>query len=299
MRVNEKCRSPQLRPSSKARTLALSSSNENGLLDSAGVKGNSEIHRRVVHARISIKEAIASLSLQASRISERHALADRGARFLIERDGIGFANVEWSRKNRAAGRPFIEHQLELMDFYVALPCATRGRADVRLIHPNELVAEFPDQTFNARSPFALRATLSDHGALHDIGIVPDLAFGLMLPDGSRRYFVVEIDRGTMPIRRSDVTQTSFERKMRAYLTAHAAKQHEKHFGWNTFRELTITTDHHRTQSMKEVLRALRVPHSLGAQLFIFATRNELRVSDPLTHTWHDGAGKPQTLIKNM
>src|SRR5260221_7983580 len=33
-----------------------------------------------------------------------YALADRGARLLIQRDGITFANVEWSRKNREAGR---------------------------------------------------------------------------------------------------------------------------------------------------------------------------------------------------
>src|SRR5437667_9161089 len=43
-----------------------------------------------------------------------YALADRGARLLIERYGIAFANVEWSRKNREAGRPFMEHQLEII-----------------------------------------------------------------------------------------------------------------------------------------------------------------------------------------
>jgi len=37
---------------------------------------------------------------------------------------------------------------------------------------------------------------------------------------------VEIDRGTMPITRANFEQTSFERKMRVYLAAHAAKQHE-------------------------------------------------------------------------
>ncbi len=67
-----------------------------------------------------------------------YALADRGARLLIECDGIEFANVEWSRKNRKAGRPFIEHQLEIMDFYVSLQQAASARRDVRLIHPDEL-----------------------------------------------------------------------------------------------------------------------------------------------------------------
>src|SRR5438477_12744151 len=70
-----------------------------------------------------------------------YALADRGARLLIERDGVQFANVEWSRKNREAGRPFIEHQLEIVEFYVALQNAARYRNDIRLIHPGEMIAE--------------------------------------------------------------------------------------------------------------------------------------------------------------
>jgi hypothetical protein len=55
------------------------------------------------------------------------------------------------------------------------------------------------------------------------------------------------------------------------LTAHAGKQHEKHFGWKTFRVLTVTTDQHRMQSMMEALRKLRIPHSPGAPLFFFTT----------------------------
>ena len=79
--------------------------------------------------------------------------------------------------------------------------------------------------------------------------------------------------------------------MRAYLTAHAGKQYEKHFGWKTFRVLTITTDRHRTQSMMEALRRLHVPNSPGAPLFFFTTRDELRASDPLTPEWGDGNGR--------
>ena len=54
--------------------------------------------------------------------------------------------------------------------------------------------------------------------------------------------------------------------------------------------LTVTTDHHRMQSMMEALRKLRVPHSPGALLFFFTTRDELRASDPLMHEWRDGNG---------
>ena len=208
-----------------------------------------------------------------------------------------FANLEWSRKNRLAGRPFIEHQLEIMDFYVGLECATRARTDVQLIHSDELVATFPDQRVAARNPFTLRTTLSHRGVMHEIGLVPDLVFGLTLADGSRRHFMVEIDRATMPVVRSDIfRQTSFEEKMRAYLTAHAAKQHERQFGWKTFRVLTITTDARRGRTMVEALRQLRVPHSPGASLFLFATRDELRSRDPLAHAWQDGNSRGVELV---
>jgi hypothetical protein len=107
--------------------------------------------------------------------------------------------------------------------------------------------------------------------------------------------MVEIDRGTMPIVRADFGQTSFERKMRAYLTAHASRQHEKQFGWKTFRVLTVTTDEHRRQSMIDALRRLRVTHSPGPSLFLFATREELHASDPISHKWRDGNGRDAEL----
>lgn len=225
-----------------------------------------------------------------------YALADRGARLLIARDGVDFANVEWSRNNRRAGRPFVDHQLEIVDFYVALQCAMRDRNDARLVHPDELVAAFPDQSFAAHSPFALRVRVSQKGTQQEVAVIPDLAFGLQYPDGSRRSYMVEIDRGTMPVSRSDFSQTSFERKMRAYLTAHASKQHERQFGWKTFRVLTVTTDCYRAHSMMEALQNLNVPHSPGNSLFFFATRGDLQASDPLTYGWQDGAGRNVSLI---
>jgi hypothetical protein len=57
----------------------------------------------------------------------------------------------------------------------------------------------------------------------------------------------------MPISRSDVSQSSFEGKMLAYLTAHAALQHEQQSGWKAFRVLTVTTDLHRVKSMVRAL----------------------------------------------
>jgi DNA-binding Lrp family transcriptional regulator len=225
-----------------------------------------------------------------------YALADGGAGLLRDRLGTEFARADWSRKNQDAGRPFIEHQLEIVDFYVALQLAARGRNDVRLIGSDELSATFPEQTRSMRNPLALHVSVSHKEKTYDIGLIPDLVFGLMFPNGSRRCFMLEIDRGTMPVSRSDLAQTSFERKMRAYLTAHVARQHEQQFGWKTFRVLTVTTDKHRARSMTETLRQIHGPGSPGPGLFFFALRDELRTGDPLAHVWHDGSGREVRLI---
>src|ERR1041384_1761407 len=64
-----------------------------------------------------------------------YALADRGVRLLREWDGAEFRNPEWSRKNREAGRPFIEHQIEIVDFEVGVQRAVRAHGGVTLITP--------------------------------------------------------------------------------------------------------------------------------------------------------------------
>lgn len=224
-----------------------------------------------------------------------YALGDLGAELLAER-GMEFGHLELSRRNRNAGRPFIEHQLEIVDFYVALEQSTRGRSDVRLIGPEEIIASLPEHTRHMRNPFALRVSVPQNGTTYEIGVIPDLVFGLMFPDGSRRCFMVEIDRGTMPISRADITQSSFERKMRAYLAAHGEGRHAQQFGWRTFRVLVVTTDHQRIRSMREALQYLNIPQSPGPRCFLFRSRDELRTSDPLDHRWRDGGGSAIQLI---
>ncbi|HEV2878454.1 MAG TPA: replication-relaxation family protein [Candidatus Eremiobacteraceae bacterium] len=214
-----------------------------------------------------------------------YALADRGVRLLRERDGLSFANPEWSRKNREAGRPFIEHQIEIAEFQVALERAARERGDVQLLHQSDILAVAPAPTREARNPFLVRAKISHQGLTREIGVVPDLVFGFRFADGSRRCFMVEIDRGTMPITRTDINQTSFERKLRVYLAAHSTGQHQRQFGWKTFRVLTVTSDQRRLSSLIDAAKGLWPYRGLGSSLFLFASVNELLTADPIKHAW--------------
>jgi hypothetical protein len=225
-----------------------------------------------------------------------YALANRGARLLIERYGIHFAKVAWRRQNQKAGRPFIEHQLEIVHFQLALDRAICDREDIRLMHADEIIDGMPHRRPARPNPFALSVKLTHKGISREVGVVPDFVFAFKFLEGAKHSFMVEIDRGTMPVVRSDFEQTSFERKMRAYLTAHAAKQHEQRFGWKTFRVLTVTTDEYRMRSMIDALRRLHVAHSPGASLFLFATREQLRGGNPVTQIWQDGNGRDIRLL---
>jgi len=226
-----------------------------------------------------------------------YALADRGARLLCEREGIMCRDAEWGRKNRDAGRPFIEHQIEIVNFQVALERAAREGNDVRIVSAEEMHTTASRQpTRTGRAPFSLRTKLSHRGIVRESSVVPDLVFGLQLGNGERRNFMVEIDRGTMPVKRSDPEQTSFEGKMRVYLAAHAAREHQRQFGWKNFRVLVVTTDQKRIASMIDASRQLRVARSAGVSLFLFSTFGDLQLQTSLERLWTDGNGDRIGLI---
>jgi hypothetical protein len=53
------------------------------------------------------------------------------------------------------------------------------------------------------------------------------------------HFFLEADRGTMPVVRSGLTQTSFYRKLIAYEATWTQKIHQRHLGIHRFRVLTV------------------------------------------------------------
>jgi len=223
-----------------------------------------------------------------------YALANRGMRLLREWDGVEFRSAAVSRSRRQAGRPFIEHQIEIVNFQVALEQAVRERGDLRLIPADDMIASFLEPA--GRHPFALRVTLSHRGGARAACVIPDFVFALQLANGARRNFMVEIDRGTMPVIRSDPRQTSFGRKMRVYLAAHAAEQHRRQFGWKNFRVLVVTTDQPRLSSMIDALGDLRMPRSAAPSLFLFTTFGALGEVSPIDRHWLDGSRRPADLI---
>jgi hypothetical protein len=123
-------------------------------------------------------------------------------------------------------------------------------------------------------------------------VEPDRVFGLEFndaPENRRRaYFFLEADRGTMPVARKNLAQTSFLRKLLAYTETWRKGLHRAHFGIPSFRVLTVTASMERVAHLVEACRAL--PGG-GARLFLFTTREALAAGEILAREWVNGRGE--------
>ncbi|MCB1521095.1 MAG: replication-relaxation family protein [Hyphomicrobiaceae bacterium] len=224
-----------------------------------------------------------------------YALADKGARLLADSGCVeARAAVCWSQKNRAAGRPFLEHTLAIADFAIRLAVDVRTRSDIELSDGNALLARLPPSTLEMPKPFRFSVPVILNGTRHVIGIEPDYAFSLGFPElRQRANYFVEVDRGTMPVERADLAGSSILRKLVAYRELWRSGLHSSLFSWRNFHVLIVTTEIERAKHMRE--SALRHLGSTDASLFWFADRSALASAGPLAHTWIDTAGTSRSI----
>lgn len=207
-----------------------------------------------------------------------YGLGNKGGALLRQELGIAVDSDSWNEKNHAIGRVFLEHALLVSDVMVSLELACRKRTGVRLLYDDELGLPLE------RRPFRWRVKLQNGGKL---GVIPDRVFALECTDQNgqvqRAYFFLEADRGTMPVARRNLGQTSFQRKLLAYEATWTDKVHQRYLGIPRFRVLTVTTSAARVQSLLEACSQLK----RGRGLFLFADTSVLD-TDPFSAVWRSG-----------
>ena len=206
-----------------------------------------------------------------------YGLGNKGGSLLKQELGVTFRNVSWSEKNRAVGRIFLEHALLVSEVMAAIELACR-KANIRLITEREL----------SERPFRWKVNLSNRKRL---GVIPDRTFALENDARERAYFFLEADRGTMPVMRRTLSQTSFHRKLLAYEATWSQSIHRTRFGFHRFRVITVTTSAARVTSLVEACSQLE----RGQGLFLFADRSVL--DDVFSPIWQTGKhGEAASLI---
>ncbi len=226
-----------------------------------------------------------------------YALGQKGAFVLAERFGGDDHRFDWARKNQRAGRRFVDHTLSIADVHIALTLACRNHPAAELLSAHTLHAKLPEATQLKKTPWLVSAKVPIVGQMQDLGVVPDYVFGLRLHDDTRRCFVVECDRGTMPIVRKALEQTSMLRKLLTYDAAWRAKFQERAFGWKNFRVLIITSDATRAETIRRAVASLN--SGRGSELFLITHAAHLDAVGVLTDPWRDGKGRSVSLVPEL
>ena len=181
-----------------------------------------------------------------------YGLGNKGGTLL--KAELGNPKISWGEKNRAVGRIYLEHAILVSEVMVALELACRTRPDVQLIRGEEL---------KRGKPFKWKVTLKTG---LQIGVMPDQVFALEFQDSSdqsqRILYFLEADRGTMPVIRKSLEQTSLYRKLLAYEATWAQNIHWSMFGFHRMRVLFVTKSPERVSSLLEACAKLESGHGL-------------------------------------
>jgi DNA-binding Lrp family transcriptional regulator len=205
-----------------------------------------------------------------------YGLSSKGGKLLEQELGI---TVSGNENDDGVGRMFLDHALLVSDVMVSIELACRNSGDIRLLYEDQLTLQ------SEQNQFQWRVKVHDHGVM--LGVFPDRVFALEYADHGgqmqRVYFFLEADRGTMPVVRSGLTQTSFFRKLLAYEATWTQKVHQRKLGIHRFRVLTVTTNAMRITSLLEACSRLKRGHGL----FLFADRTVLE-KNPFSPVWQCG-----------
>lgn len=215
-----------------------------------------------------------------------YGIAQKGARALREYGSRIDDSVDWSEKNKRSGAIFIAHTLGISDFMVGLELACRAHGNISVIREEEIIATAPIETRSAREPLRWEAVSVEHGKRERWSVVPDGIFGLSFPDGTAAYFLLEFDRGTIPISRRGGDHRSIRRKLKTYYDGWRAQRHIEQFGIKQMRVLTITSSPERVRNMVRCVGELT--EGRGSAFFLFGDRNAFQTLTPLETAWVNG-----------
>ena len=230
------------------------------------------------------KAQLASVPLEGPQAMV-YGLAPKGARLLREHGHDLSGGGDWTQKNKRAGAVFLEHTLAVADFMTALELSCRSRPNIDLVREQDIIADAPEQTRNAREP--LRWFVRPDRMRNEMwSVVPDGLFALSFADGTASYFLFEIDRGTIPIVRNSLGHRSIARKLATYYEGWRANRHVEQFGVKQMRVLIVTESVERVKNMLAAIEQLT--GGKGSNFFLLTDKARFATGNPLEVEWTSG-----------
>jgi len=152
------------------------------------------------------------------------------------------------------GQRQFKHTLAICDVLASIEISAVGTKNVRFIPWSEILTRAPESTRLSPTPGRIPVPGTDE-------LSPDALFGLEYTDKGRcfyRFFALEIDRATMPVRRTNRSQYSFGQKLERYIRMLRARSYKSHLGISKLFVLTVTLNATHMLAMMNQLRGLDV-----------------------------------------
>ena len=200
-----------------------------------------------------------------------YCLTAKGRELVVEYGGVSREQMRWHKDTNRGTGPFKRHELDLTDVKVGLTVAARKRLDVELHHFGKGSAYY-DKVTNAQP---------DAGEKEHIPIRPD-AFIVLRVGRRYHYFFLEVDRGTMALKRLRTKLKGY----RAY-----------YFGGGFFAKYGQTGQRQEDYSFRVLMTCpteetrnnrLEVAAALGSNTMCWFAVQEETVRDPFGSVWVRG-----------
>lgn len=183
--------------------------------------------------------------------------------------------VAWLRRGRE-GHVTLPHSVMICEALASIELGIREKPELRFIPWSEIHAAMPEKVRTSQFSHCLPANIS-----HKFGrethhskkaLMPDAVFGIEYPTGVR-FFALECDRDHEPLKRSNLNQTSYLRKILQYQDVATNRTFKKHWGLPNLLVLNLTTSELHKNKIKDLV--LELTEGKGASYLLFKTMPSL------------------------
>ena len=235
-----------------------------------------------------------------------YALGNNGAVVLGEKLDIDLSKINWTAKNQTAREAFVNHELMVADFMLAVKLACEKLDGVDFISLEEIINKRPVDLAKKMNglewKIKMGQDLPGFKKNFKFSLIPDSAFGLRFHEANKKsklaFFFVEVDRSTMPIQRNDLTKSSYYKKLVGYFESWRQKLYMANFGFTNPRLLSLTISKERIVSMIAANKKLD-PRGNGLRMFLFAPAKTFSLAKPETvfeQKWLNGREEVASLL---
>jgi hypothetical protein len=165
------------------------------------------------------------------------------------------------------------HALMICDTLASIELGVRESPTLRFVTWQEILdsPRCPEARRSSNRPFEFAVTAEGQS----VRLIPDAVFGIEYCAEDRktyRFFALEVDRGTMPVSRAHLRQSSYRKKLVAYREIIARELYRSQYGLPNFFVLTLTTGDAHLKTIMSTLSRL----GTDTQFFLFKVASGLQ-----------------------